>query len=107
MVLHNLHSLSTQVTGFFWFFGFVFLVGGKEGSNLAHLNSDCIKEKYKPNFKTMFSFYSNQFKTLYKLYVARGSSPFMKIISTSSSPKKMLTKLKKSQIKHFTKGKYR
>lgn len=54
MVLHN---FTTKIIGFFWFW-FCF-GGGKEGSNLAHLNSDYIKKIYKPNFKTVFSFYLN------------------------------------------------
>lgn len=100
MVFHNFHNSSTKVIGLFLFFS-----GMNEGSNQAHLYSEYIEENYKANFKTKF-FYSNQDKTL-NFNVSRESSPFMKISSTSSSPKKMLTKLKKSRIKCFTKGKYR
>lgn len=68
MVLHNFYNFSTKVIGLFCFllFGFFFFGGGKKESNL-HLHRDYIKEKYKSNFKTMFSFYSNQFKASYKL----------------------------------------
>lgn len=79
--------------------------GEKEGSNLAHLNSDYIKEEYKPKSKTRFSTQIN-LKLYINLNVARESSPLRRSVLHQVHPKKMLAKLKKSQIKHFTKGKY-
>jgi len=80
-MLHKSHNFSTKVIRFFVFFG-----GEKEGSNLAHLHSDYVKEEYKSNSKTRFSIQIN-LKLYINLNVARESSPFMKISSTLSSPK--------------------
>ena len=65
-----------------------------------------LKKNINPTLKHFLSIQIN-LKLYIDFNVARGFSLFMKSISTSSSPKKMLSKLKKSQIKHFTRGKDR
>lgn len=63
MVFWNFHNFQLKSLGLF-FEVFFFFFGEMNGQIQAHLNSDYVKQKYKSNFKTMLSFYSNQVKTL-------------------------------------------